>query len=236
MREDIEQPLKEIMQWLEAEGSEKNRLGMQRFGIDATNAFGVSIPLMRKKAREYRCQHDLALHLLKSPVHEAKMMAALIADPKQLTASVMDKWVLHFDSWDVCDTTCMHLFVRSEFAYKKIIEWSRRPEEFVRRAGFALMAAYALRNKKKKAAHFAEMYALIKQFSEDERNFVKKAVNWGLRQIGKTNPDNHKAASALASLLAASDNKTARWIGKDAMREFQQPAIIARLQKNNVYD
>ena len=203
---------------------------MARFGINTRKAFGVSMATMRPFARRYRRQHDLAEALWASGWHEARILAALIDDPKLVTRRQMDEWAAAFDSWDLCDQACMKLFARTAFVEEKAVKWAKGKREFVRRAAFATIAGYAVRAKRTPDAEFLPFLALIEAHAADERNFVRKAVNWALRQIGKRSLTLHKPALALAERLAVSDDKIARWIGKDAMKELTDPKQIDRLK------
>jgi 3-methyladenine DNA glycosylase AlkD len=223
--------VRKILAELKAFGSEKNRTGMARFGINTERAFGVPMTAMRPIARKYRRQHDLAAELWKSGYHEARILAALIDDPKLVTARQMDAWAADFNSWDVCDQACMKLFAATPFVARQVAKWARDKREFVRRAAFATIAGYTVRAKKAPDAEFLAFLPLIEKYATDERNFVRKAVNWALRQIGKHSPALHKPALALAQKLAASDDKTARWIGKDAVKELTDTAQLARIAK-----
>jgi 3-methyladenine DNA glycosylase AlkD len=212
-------------------GSEEGRAGMARFGINTEKAFGVSMAAMRPLAREYRRRHDLAEGLWASGFHEARILAALINDPKLVTRRQMDAWVAEFNSWDLCDQACMKLFARTPFVGEKVAKWAKDKREFVRRAAFATIAGYAVHAKKAADEEFLPFLTLIEAHATDPRNFVKKAVNWALRQIGKRNLALHRPALALAQKLALSDDKTARWIGKDAVKELSDPKQIARLDR-----
>lgn len=210
-------------------GSEKNRAGMARFGINTERAFGVSIAAIRPLARRYRRNHELAAALWASGYHEARLLAALIDDPKQVASKQMDAWAADFDSWDLCDQACLKLFVKTPFVNQKIPRWAKDRREFVRRAGFALLASYAVHGKDVSDSVFRDHLKLIEAASTDERNFVRKAVNWALRQIGKRSASLHKPALALAKRLATSSDKTARWIGKDAVKELTDPFQLGRI-------
>ncbi|NUN11203.1 DNA alkylation repair protein [Candidatus Micrarchaeota archaeon] len=214
--------VREIVLELKKHASEKNRLGMARFGINPTSALGVSIPVLREIAKKHKRQHLLAAELWATQIHEARILAALIDDPKQVTEKQMEEWVEEFNSWDLCDQACGNLFDKTAFAYEKAIEWSSSKKEFVKRAGFALMACLAVHDKKASNTVFESFLPLIERESSDERNFVKKAVNWSLRQIGKRNPELNKKALKLARKLKESDSKPARWIGSDAVRELEK--------------
>ncbi|MFZ1043881.1 MAG: DNA alkylation repair protein [Anaerolineales bacterium] len=198
-----------------------NVKGMARFGINPTNTLGVSISTLREIAKSHRLDHALSLDLWNSGIHEARILAGFVDDPKQVTELQMEAWVKDFDSWDVCDQVCSGLFDKIPLAYNKAIEWSKRPEEFVKRAGFVLMACLAVHDKKSGDEAFEKFLPIIIREANDDRNFVRKAVNWALRQIGKRN--NHLRAKAVkvAQDLSECDSKSARWIGKDALRELK---------------
>jgi len=219
-----------VLAELKALGSETNRAGMARFGINTEHAFGVSMAAMRPLSHKYRRSHDLALALWKSGFHEARIFAALVEDPKQATSRQMDSWVADFNSWDMCDQVCMRVFSFTPFVGDKVERWAKDEREFVRRAAFALIAGYSVAAKKVDHKEFLKFLPVIEAYSTDPRNFVRKAVNWALRQIGKRSPSLHKPALALAKKLAASDDKTARWIGKDAVRELSDPVQIERVK------
>ena len=223
--------VKAILAELKALGSEENRAGMARFGINAARAYGVSMEAQRPLARKYRRQHDLALALWETEVHEARILAALIDDPRLVTPRQMDNWAADFNSWDLCDQACMKLFPATPYAAAKVARWAGDEREFVRRAAFATIAGITVRDKKAPDAVFLAFLPIIAEAATDERNFVRKAVNWALRQIGKRSPTLHQPALALAKKLAASDDKTARWIGKDAVRELTDPVQLARIAK-----
>lgn len=210
-----------ILADLKAMGSEKSRAGMARFGIATDKAFGVSVVELRKYGRAYKKQHDVALALWKTGIHEAQMLAAIIDDPAQVTPEQMDDWVKDFDSWDVTDTACTGLFDKTPHAIAKAIEWSERVPEFEKRAGFALIAGLAWHSKTELDATFIKFLLIIKREAHDDRNFVKKAVNWALREIGKRNVALNKEALAWAEDIQKIDSKSARWIAADALRELR---------------
>jgi 3-methyladenine DNA glycosylase AlkD len=212
-------------------GSEENRVGMARFGINTGRAFGVPMAMLGPMARKHRRDHALALALWESGWHEARILAALIDDPKQVTPRQMDAWAADFDSWDLCDQTCTKLFARTPRVAARVARWARDRREFVRRAAFATIAGYAVHAKKAPDPDFLPFLALIERYATDGRNFVRKAVNWALRQIGKRSMALHRPALALARKLAAADDRTARWIGKDAVRELTDPAQLARIAR-----
>jgi 3-methyladenine DNA glycosylase AlkD len=193
---------------------------MARFGINPANAFGVPVTPLRGIAKELGRDHKLAQELWATENREARLLAVFIADPKQLTAAEMNRWVRDFDSWDICDGCAIHLFRKSPLAWEMALKWARMKPEFTRRAGFAMIATLALHDKKAPDETFLEVLPLIEEFSDDERNFVKKAVNWALRQIGKRNTELRMEAIKVSERLAESTSASARWIGKDALREL----------------
>jgi len=211
-----------ILQQLKDAGSEENRQGKARFGIDVSRAYGVRIPEIRNIARPYRKNHDLALLLWSSKIHEARIVSAIIDDPSLVTPVQMDSWISDFNSWDLCDQCCLGLFVFTPYVFEKVEAWSYREPEFEKRAAFALLASAAVHCKKEADHTFIQLLPLIAEAADDERNFVKKAVNWALRQIGKRNVNLNRHAMQLAENLAGSEkSKSSRWIGKDALRELQ---------------
>ena len=212
----------ELLALLRAKASPKNVEGMARFGISSKNTLGNSVVELRAIARKAGGDHQVAQDLWKSGVHEARILAAYVAEPAKVTERLMDTWVGDFDSWDVCDQVCANLFDRTPFAYAKAAEWARAEREFVRRAGFALMACLAWHDKKAQDKAFEPFLPLIKRYAVDDRNFVKKAVNWALRQIGKRSPALRAKAIAAAQAIERLDSKSARWVAKDALRELQK--------------
>jgi 3-methyladenine DNA glycosylase AlkD len=221
----------EILTRLRAHANPKNVEGMARFGINPKNTLGISIPVLRRLAREIGKDHALATALWKSGIHEARILAAFVDEPEQVTAAQMDRWVKGFDSWDVCDQVCANLFWRTPFAVAKAVEWSKDEREFVKRAGFALMAALAWHNEAATDTQFKRFFPAIKRGALDERNFVKKAVNWALRQIGKRNSSLNKKSIKLAREIQKLDSKSARWIAADALRELTSRSVRNRLKK-----
>ncbi len=205
--------------------------GMARFGINTGNAYGVSIPNLRRMARETGKDHALAQRLWSSGLHEARILASLIGEPEKVTGAQMENWVKGFDSWDVCDLCCSNLFDQTELAQQKAVEWSEREEEFVKRAGFVLMASLAVHDKRAADEDFLKFLPIIKREATDSRNFVKKAVNWALRQIGKRNLNLNKMAIKAAGEIRQIDAKSARWIATDALRELTGEAVQKRLAK-----
>ena len=220
----------EVLDRLRSLADPEAKAGMARFGIETGTALGISIPTLRALARDIGRDHGLAEELWASGVHEARILAALVDDPKLVTEEQMERWVVQIDSWDVCDGVCSTLFDRSPFAYDKAAEWSARDEEFVKRAGFVLMAALAVHDKKAPDERFLEMLPLIERESHDERNFVKKAVNWALRGIGKRDRSLNAAAIAAGERIRAQGSRAARWIAADALRELRSEKVQARLK------
>jgi len=209
--------------------TKKTRDGMARFAIPSDHAFGVTVADIRKLAKQLGRDHALALALWETGWYEARMLAAFVDEPAAVTPAQMDRCCRDFDSWAICDTLCFHLFDRTPHAWKKIPAWAKRQPEFERRAAFALLWGLAVHDKQAPEENFAEGLALIEQHATDERNFVKKAANMALRAIGKRNPALHAAALATAERLAASTNPTARWNGKDALRELKSASVARRL-------
>jgi 3-methyladenine DNA glycosylase AlkD len=205
--------------------------GMARYGMAIERRLGVSIPDLRKLAKELGKNHELALELWKTEIAEARIVSAMIDDPQKMTEGQMEDWVKGINSWDVCDQVCMNLFEKSPLAWKKIIDWSSREEEFVKRTAFSLIACLAWHDKKAADIRFIELLPVIKQGATDERNFVKKAVNWALRNIGKRNQNLNKAAIEAARDIRQIDSKAARWIATDAIRELDSEAVQRRLKK-----
>lgn len=225
------QSAKEILTHLKSLADPHIVDGMARFGINSKNTLGVSIPTLRGIAKAHRRDHALALELWDSRIHEARILAAFVDDPKLVTEAQMESWAKDFDSWDVCDQVCSGLFDKTEFAYRKVDEWSARPEEFVKRAGFVLMASLAVHDETSGDETFEKWFQLIVREANDERNFVRKAVNWALRQIGKRNSRLHVKAMKVAQELSKSESKSARWIGKDALRELESKKFVVRNRK-----
>jgi 3-methyladenine DNA glycosylase AlkD len=212
----------QIIDLLKQNSDTKYLAGMKRFGVDNSKALGVPLPQLRKIAKIIKKDHQLALDLWDSGIHECRVMASLVDDPKQVTPKQMDKWVADFYSWDVCDQVCGNLFDRTEFAIDKALEWSRSEKEYIKRAGFVLMAEFAVHNKKAGNEEFMQFFPVIEGEAWDGRNFVKKAANWALRQIGKRNKDLHKIAIECANRIAQQESKAAKWIAKDALNEFDK--------------
>ena len=223
-RKAATKPLKgevaETLKWLERHGTKRNRDGLARYGIQAPRAFGVPMAKIQVLAKRLGRHHELAEALWETGWYEARLLTAFVAEPGRLTPSQMDRWCREFDNWAVCDTLCFHLFDRTPHAFRKVAQWSRRREEFVRRAAFALLASLALHDKRSTDEPFARCLPLIAAAAGDERNFVKKSVNWALPAVGGRSPRLRAAALTVARRLAASSDLTARWVGKDALRQL----------------
>jgi 3-methyladenine DNA glycosylase AlkD len=203
--------------------------GMARVGIRVDRALGVSIPECRRIAKTHRFDHGLALDLWTTGIHEARIVASMIDDPADVTPAQMDTWAADFDSWDVCDQVCSNLFGPSAHAFPAARAWTRRDEEFVKRAGFTLIAERAVRDREHDDAFWVGWLPVIRNGADDDRNYVKKAVSWALRQIGKRNAALNAAAIAEAEALLELDRPSARWIARDALRELRSEAVQARI-------
>jgi 3-methyladenine DNA glycosylase AlkD len=211
--------------WLRQHATRANRDGLARFAIPSGKALGVSMGDIQALARQLGRDHALALALWETDIYEARMLTAYVDEPDRVTAAQMDRWCRDFDNWATCDTLCFALWDRTPHAWKKVPQWAGRRDEFVKRAGFALLASLALHDKSEAEMPFLEGLRLIEREATDARNFVKKAVNWALRAIGgKRNPTLKAAALEVAARLAASDDATARWVGKDALRQLGKRA------------
>ena len=222
--------LKQVLKTLESQSTRAAVRGMARFGIAAAKAFGWSTPALKKFARQIGKNHDLALRLWSTGILEARFLAGLIDENQRVSEQQMEAWAKDFDSWAVCDGTCLNLFRYTPLAYKKCREWSERPEEFVKRAAFALMACLAVSDKSANDLLFLRFLPLIKRQAEDDRNYVRKAVNWALRQIGKRNQRLNRAAIEAAQEIRELNSASGRWIASDALRELRSQAVQRRLQ------
>ena len=219
----------DVLAWLRKQGTQHTKDGMARYGIVAKRAYGVpmsTLLLMKKRAGK---DHALSLALWDTGWYEARLLAALVGDPALVTRRQMDTWAQGFENWADCDTVCFHLFDRSPFAWGKARQWAKSPREFVKRGGFALMACLALHDKAAPDRDYLALLPLIEKGAQDERNFVKKGVNWALRAIGRRNKALHAAAVKVATRLAASETASPRWVGKDALRELMSPKVRARM-------
>lgn len=215
----------EVLSWLERRGTRRNREGMARYGIVADRVFGVSVGTLQQLARRVGRDHHLALSLWETGWYEARMLTAFVDEPERVTSGQMDRWARDFDNWAICDTVCFHLFDRTPHAWRKIAPWSRRRDEFVKRAAFALLAGLALHDKVAGNEPFLRALPLIEREAADDRNFVKKGVSWALRVLGRRNRALNAAAVETSRRLAASSAPAARWVGKDALKELTSPKV-----------
>jgi 3-methyladenine DNA glycosylase AlkD len=225
----VEHDLDDVIAALRKRASTKTRDGMARYAIPSERAFGVPVGEIRKLGKTLGKSHALAGALWKSGHYEARMLATFVDDIALVTPQQMDSWCKDFDSWAICDTACFGFFDRSTHAYKKVTLWTKRKPEFEKRAGFALLASLALHDKQADSKEFMALLPLVEAGAEDERNFVKKAVSWALRSIGRRNLELNRASIAVAERLAKSALAAARWVGKDALRELSGPAVKKRL-------
>ena len=222
-----------ILTTLYAKANPKNVEGMARFGIRSTGkVLGISTPFLWSLKKSIGKNHDLALALWQTEILEARILAAFIADPKLMKKATISSWVRDFDNWAICDGVCLHCFRYTPFAHNLATVWPKRKEEFIRRAGFTMMATLAVGDKKCDDGVFLRYLSLIKKYSTDERNYVKKAVNWALRQIGKRNMKLNAAAIKMAKEIQKLDSSAAKWIAADALRELKSVAVQKRLKRN----
>jgi len=207
------------------------RAKMEYFGVCVPNAHGISVPVLHTLAKRIGKSHALALELWATGIHEARILATLIGERERVTAAEMDRWVRDFDSWDVVDAACCYLYAQAKPAWSKTATWSRRPEEFVKRAAFSLMAYLSYKDKAAPDAPFVRFLRVIEREAYDERNFVKKAVNWALRNIGKRNVKLNREAIRAAERIRRQGSRSARWIASDALRELQSAGVQARVRR-----
>ena len=219
-----------ILRDLERLASPANVAGMARYGITSANVLGVRMTELRTRARGFKRDHELALALWDTGVYEARLLAAFVDDSTQVTSEQMETWAAAFDSWALCDGVCGHLFDRTSHAVEKAFAWAERDEEYVKRAGFVLMATLAVHDKRAPDDLFVRVLDVVERHAQDPRNFVKKAVNWALRHVGKRNMALNEKAVATARLLAGRDDATARWVGRDALRELTNPKTLERIR------
>ena len=213
---------RKLLSVLRAHANPANVAGMARYGINPKGTLGVPIPVLRKLAKESGRSHELAAELWASGIHEARILATLIDDPARVTGRQMDRWVSDLDSWDVCDQACQNLFRYTPPAFAKAGKWARARREFVRRAGFSLMAGLAVKARSATDAQFEAFFPLIAEAAVDDRKMVGKAVNWALRQIGKRNAALCAQAISLAEEIRNRDSRAARWVASDALRELRR--------------
>jgi len=220
----------DVLRELRALADPRVRAKMSHFGVHVEKAHGISAPQLHRLAKQIGKNHELAEQLWASGIHEAKILAALIGEPEEVTVVQMERWARGFDSWDVVDGACCYLFAYAAPAWEKAIAWSRRREEYVKRAGFSLMAYLAYKDKQAPNLRFVRLLRIIRRQAGDERNFVKKAVNWALRNIGKRNMQLNLAAIRAAEEIRENDSAAARWVAADALWELKGPAVQRRLR------
>ncbi len=223
--------VKDVLDKLQSKAQPEQLKGMAKYGMTVEQRLGVSVPDMRKLAKEIGRDHKLALDLWRTGIAEARIVAALVGDPAKLTEEQMEDWVKGINSWDICDQVCMNLFEKNQLAWKKIVDWSEREEEFVKRTAFSLIACLAWHDKQASDEKFIELLPVVIRGATDERNFAKKAVNWALRNIGKRNLNLNEAAIDAAKEIKRLDSKAARWVAADAIRELESDAIQSRLRR-----
>jgi 3-methyladenine DNA glycosylase AlkD len=223
----------ETLEALKILGDPEKAEGMTRYGISKVGTLGVSMPALKELAKGIGVRHGLAIELWQSGVHEARILAALVAEPSRVDRELMEAWVHDFDSWDVCDQVCSYLFSRTRLAYEVIPDWTRSEEEFVRRAGFVMIAVLAVHDKKAGDEAFLGFFHLMEQRANDDRNYVKKAINWAIRQIGKRNLRLREECMILASRIQAQGSPSARWIASDALRELSSKEVERRLESRS---
>lgn len=224
-RPDVDAEVAKALEWLQARSTARDRANLVRFGINARNAFGVSMANIQVLAKKLGRSHDLAAALWQTGRYEARMLAAFVDEPSLVTVVQMDRWCRDFDNWGICDTVCFKLFDRVPHAWKKVEPWSKHRDEFVKRAGFALIASLALHDKAATDAQFVKTLALIERGASDDRNFVKKGVSWAIRSVGRRSKALHAASLEVAERLIESDAPAAKWVGRDALRDLSKVKI-----------
>ena len=217
--------LHDVIAWLERTGSPKAAAGLARYGLPTDNAYGISVATLRSQAKKLGTDHDLAMQLWKSGSLDARILASFVADPAQLTLAQMNAWCRDFDNWGTTDTACFALFDRSPLAWRVVTPWIRQKGEFQKRAGFVMMACLAAHDKTSSDAAFLKFLPMIEKGASDERNFVKKGVSWALRHVGHRSMKLHTAAMKTANKLSKSNDRTERWVGKDALRDLTRPIV-----------
>jgi 3-methyladenine DNA glycosylase AlkD len=225
----VEEEVRSTLAWLERHATRRTRDGMARYGLPSDHAFGVTMADMKVLAKRLGKNHELALALWATGWYEARMLTSFVDEPARVTPAQMDRWCRDFDNWGICDTVCFHLFDRTAHAWPKVARWHDRPEEFVKRASFALLWALTVHDKQAGDEAFIEGLRFVEKAAPDERNFVKKAVNMALRAVGKRSIALNAAAVAVARRLADSPEPAGRWVGKDALRELTSAGVARRL-------
>jgi 3-methyladenine DNA glycosylase AlkD len=223
--------VKDMLDKLQSKARPEQLKGMAKYGMTIEQRLGVSVPDMRKLAKEIGRDHKLALDLWRTGIAEARIVAGMVDDPAELTEEQMEDWVMDINSWDICDQVCMNLFEKNPLAWKKIADWSEREEEFVKRTAFSLIACLAWHDKKASDERFIALLPVLVRGATDKRNFVKKAVNWALRNIGKRNLKLNEAAINTAKEIKRLDSKSARWVASDTLRELEGDTVQSRLRR-----
>ena len=221
----------DVLKKLKARARPDQLDGMAKFGLTGKNRLGVAVPEMRKIAKEAGRDHKLALALWKTKIPDAMMVASMVDIPEQVTETQMETWVRDFNAWDVCDQVCSNLFDRTELAWKKVLDWSEREEEFVRRAAYTLIACLSIHDKKSPDERFIQLIPVTKKGATDDRNLVKKGVSWALRNMGKRNHNLHRVALKTAEEIRKMDSKPAKWIASDTIRDLKSEAVKRRLAR-----
>ena len=231
VKKSLEDEVRSAIKWLKSHSTKSTLDGMARYAIPSDKALGVAYKDMKVLGKRLGRDHDLAAALWDTGVYEARMVASFVDDPSKVTPAQMDRWCRDFDNWAICDTMCFNLFDRTPHAWAKVTQWSSSQDEFVKRTAFALLWSLSVHDKRAGNEPFVQGLILIERAADDERNFVKKAVNMALRAIGKRNRALNAAAVSTARRLAGSPNAAARWVGKDALRELTSPSVIRRLAR-----
>ncbi len=226
----LEDEVQPALKWLKSHSTKATLDGMARYGIPSDNAFGVAMKDIKALGKKLGRHHELAAALWETGVYEARMVCSFVDDPALITPAQMDRWCRDFDNWAICDTICFNLFDRTPHAWAKVTQWSSKRNEFEKRTAFALLWSLSVHDKRADDEQFVQGLVLIERAADDERNFVKKAVNMALRAIGKRNRALNAAAVAAARRLADSQGAAARWVGRDALRELTSPAVTRRLK------
>jgi 3-methyladenine DNA glycosylase AlkD len=222
-----------VLRELKGLADPKVRAKMAYFGVHVPKAHGISAPVLHKFSKDIGKDHRLAQQLWATGIHEARILATLIGESEKVTAAEMDRWVRDFDSWDVVDAACCYLYAEAKPAWNKTAAWSRRKEEFVKRASFSLVAYLSYKDRAAPDARFVQFLRVIEREANDERNFVKKAVNWALRNIGKRNIRLNREAIRAAEKIRLQGSRAARWIAADALRELKSAPVQARLRRKS---
>jgi len=225
----------EILTKLKSKAKPDNLPGMARYGINTEKRLGVQIPELRQLAKETGKNHQIALELWQTGIAEARILAAMTDEPEKVTEQQMENWVKDINSWDIDDQITMNLFEKTPLSWKKITDWSQRPEEFVRRTAYSLLACLAWHNKTATDQQFTQLFPVIASGATDERKSIQKAISWALRTIGKRNPQLNRAAIQLAQEIQQTNTKPARWIANDVTRELQSQSVQNRLQNKKTH-